>query len=125
MLQTNTAHTPPSVNLAMDKIDRMWATISDNLKGKRCVRIVAGDMNAELTECNDKDDAAADQEVPQLSRRAEDEGDEPRGAANASQTTARDHARRRSQQHGAREQTRLTWAHLPGMKVRPCNAYAQ
>lgn len=51
-------------------------------------------------------------------------GVETTGAANTTQTT-RDHALRRSERHGAREQTRLTSAHLRGMQVRPCNACAQ
>lgn len=49
----------------MAYIDGTRTTISDNLKGKRCTRIIAGDMNAELMGRNDKGDAAADEEVPQ------------------------------------------------------------
>lgn len=126
-LQLTTMHAPSLLNHTPGELDVAWHEVAHNLKGNRSIRILLADANCELSRArgHDHDDDAA------RATRDDDDTRSPHDAIPAPTDTTTPTARTNGQaqqhkraKHARNEQARTTWAHLKGMNMRPCNAYA-
>lgn len=124
-LKLTTMHAPSPLNHTHEELDVSWHEVAENLKGKRCIRVLMVDANCDLgraCEHDDDDDGSANEATTTTTRN--DDRDTDTTQQQQHHHTQRDETKRnrRKATYAMNEKARTTWMHVKGMTLRPCSA---